>query len=313
MPQARVGRALIAGCVCIAAACGADSAGAGGSGEDALRTDDTGYTVPEGPPARRIVSLIPAATEILFVLGAGPQLVARTDYCDYPPEVRELQSVGTGIRPAVEPILSLRPDLVLAFAGPDNAASIDRLRSLGVRLFAVRHNTVEDLLANIRRLGSLTGRTAAADSLARSISATLDSLAREAEGGTPVRVYYDLWGEPPHTIGGGSYLNDLIRVGGGLNVFGHLGAPSPQVNVEAVIEARPDVILLPLGRTRRDPVDMLRRRPGWNVIPAVRAGRVAAVDADLVHRLGPRLPEAARAVAEAIARGRADDETKGDP
>ncbi|MBI4512947.1 MAG: ABC transporter substrate-binding protein, partial [Gemmatimonadetes bacterium] len=133
---------LLAGLAC------AGDAGSSGFDADSLRTDDTGYALRFERRPERIVSLIPTATEILFAIGAGPRLLARTDYCNYPPEARRLPSVGDGIRPAVEPILAFRPDLVVMFAGPDNAPSIERLRALGVPVFAVYHNSLPDLYRN---------------------------------------------------------------------------------------------------------------------------------------------------------------------
>lgn len=299
MRYARAGRAFIAGLLHLGLACSSEREGAR-LASDSLRRDDTAHLFEIETRPRRILSLIPATTEILFAIGAGASLVARTDYCDFPPEARRLPSVGNGIRPAVEPILSFDPDLVVIFAGPDNAASIERLRELGVPVFAVRHNSIADLYLNIRRLGALTHRGTSAEALVRRIQSALDSIAAASASGTPVAVYYDLWGEPPHTIGSGSYLSDLIRLGGGRNVFADLDAPSPRVNLEAILAVRPDLVIVPSTRPLDDPVAHLRARPGWAALPAVSEGRVATVDADLVHRLGPRLPDAARAIARAI-------------
>ena len=304
MAIARAGRAVIGGIIAAGLACTPEPRSSAGVAGDRSLDDDTGRPFEATAPARRLVSLIPAATEILFAVGAGSQLVARTDYCDHPPAARLLPSVGSGIRPAVEPILSFEPDLVVLFAGPDNAASIERLRELGAPVFAIRHNSIADLYRNIRRLGTLTGRSTAAESLAAGIEVALDSIAERRPDGPPVRVYYDLWGEPPHTIGGGSYLSDLIRIAGGRNVFGDLDVPSPRVSLEAILAARPDVILVPTGPSGADPLERLRARPGWTSLAAVREGHVAGVDADLAHRLGPRLPDAARAIADAIERVR---------
>ncbi len=229
-------------------------------------------------------------------------MIARTDYCDYPPEARQLPSAGSGIRPPVEPVLAFRPDLVVIFAGPDNAASIERLRALGTPVFAIRHNSIEDLEWNLRRLGALVGAAQRADSLARAIRGALDSIARAAASDPRPRVYYDLWGDPPHTIGRGSYLNELIAIAGASNVFGYLEAPSPRINFEAVLAADPDIVITS-AEPGVDPVARLRARPGWRALPAVREGRVAAVNPDLVHRLGPRLPQAARELAAAVAEG----------
>jgi len=260
--------------------------------------DDLGRTLTLSAPATRIVSLIPAATEILFEIGAGDQVVGRTQYGTHPPEAIEVPDVGAGIRPSAEVVLARAPDAVVLFAGADNRAAVAEFERLGIPTLALYHNSFRDLERNIERLGALSGHPAeAAETVARIRTELADvaALTREA---TRISVYYDLWANPPITIGAGSYLDSLVRVAGGSNVFGDLPEPSPQVSLEAIVVRDPVLVLVPVesGSIRNSPAE----RQGWAVIPAVRDDRVRNVEADLLHRLGPRIGEAAVALAIAI-------------
>ena len=300
-----VGPAGGAAAVALAALAGAAGGGAPtasaapAAGADTIRIpDDRGDTLVLPGPARRVVSLIPAATELVFAVGSGDRLVGRTRYGTHPPAAREVPSVGEGIRPSVESVVARRPDAVLVYAGQTNSATFRRFEELGVPVLAMEHNTIPQLMRNIRRLGLLTGRESAADSLAAAIRSRLAAVAGVVRGRRRVRVYYDLWPDPPRTVGAGSYLDSLISVAGGRNVFGDLEGPSPLVSLETVVERRPDVVVVPRGAggERVPPGE----RPGWGKLRAVKAGDVVAVDAGLMDRLGPRLGEAAAHLAAAL-------------
>ncbi len=266
---------------------------------DTIRiADDRGDTLELAAPADRVVSLIPAATEILFALGSGDRLVGRTRYGTHPPAARTVPSVGEGIRPSAEEVVDRRPDAVVVYAGQANTGSIRRFEELDVPLLALEHNTIPQLMANISRLGTLTGREPAADSLVAAIRKRLEMVARVVEGRRRVPVYYDLWPDPPRTVGAGSYLDSLITLAGGRNVFGDLEAPSPRVSLETVVERRPAVVVAPRGGGGERPPPA--ERPGWGKLEAVEGDDVVAVDAELLDRLGPRLGEAAAHLAAAL-------------
>ena len=265
---------------------------------------------PEGGahgPATRVVSLIPAATEILFAIGAGDRLVGRTRWGVHPPEAAAVPDVGDGIRPSLETVLAREPDLVVLVEGSDNRGVAGRLASFGVRTLALTHNTLDDLERNIDALGEAVGCEGSAARLVTRIRQDLERVAA-ARDGPPIRVYYDVWPDPPMTIGRGSYLDSLLTLSGGENVFGELAAPSPQVSLEAIVRADPDVVLYSAGGGAEAPGE----RPGWEHVPAVAAGRVARIDGDLVGRLGPRVGAAARELARAI-RDAAPAPTAGPP
>lgn len=247
------------------------------------------------PPVRRVVSLIPAATEILFAIGAGDRVVGRTHWGVHPAEAATVPDVGDGIRPSLEAVLARDPDLVVLVGGSDNRGVAARLEALGVRTMSLTHNTLADLDRNIRALGEAVGCAGSAARLLTRIRGGLARVAAERRG-PPVRVYYDVWPDPPMTIGRGSYLDSLLTIAGAENVFGDLEAPSPQVSLEAIVRADPDRILYSAGSG----ADAPRARPGWEHVPAVAAGRVTRIDGDLVGRLGPRVAAAARELARAV-------------
>lgn len=261
--------------------------------------DDLGREVRLAAPPRRIVSLVPAFTEIVFALGAGDRLVGRTRYGVHPPEARDVPSVGQGVRPSIEAVVAREPELVLLFAGAENRSTADRFADLGVPALALEHNGVDDLFDNLELLGRLTGRRGAAGRLARRLRCRLGAVARVTSRAEPRRVYYEVWGDPPVTVGAGSYLDSLVAVAGGVNVFGELEAPSPRVSLEAISARRPEVVIVP-RREGGGASPPLRERPGWGALEAVRLGRVRQIDGDLVHRLGPRLGEAAAELAAAL-------------
>lgn len=261
--------------------------------------DDSGQVVVLSQPARRIVSLIPALTEVLFAIGAGDRIVGRTRFDHHPPEVLTVRSVGDGIRPNLELVLSREPDLVVLFAGRDNLGVAAQLRRLGLVTLAVNHNSLVDLERNLRRLGRVTGCQEGAQRLLDDIRHGLEEV-RQATASLPRRrVYYDLWSSPTITVGQGSYLDSLLTLAGGRNVFGDLRGSSPQVSLEAIVAVDPDVILWAVDSAAAV-LSPPGERPGWRVLRAVRLGRVRAVNSGLVSRLGPRIAEATAVLAAAI-------------
>jgi len=157
--------------------------------------DDAGVVVGLPGPARRIVSLIPASTELLFALGAGDRLVGRTTWCDYPPEAARIPSVGDGLNPNVEAVVARQPDLVVLYQSPSNHGAAERFRGLGLATIEVALNRIADFERAARILGRATGHEPAADSLIRRVRAGLDSATMRAA--RPPNVLLLAWEQPP--------------------------------------------------------------------------------------------------------------------
>ena len=284
------------GLVVVLAACAAAPRGGG-----LTRIDDWGRAVSLRAPARRIVSLAPATTELLFALGLGGRVVGRTRWCDYPSAARAVPDVGEGIGPNVEAVAALRPDLVLLYASSANRAAAGRFAALGIATAAVQLDRAADVRRAAVLIGGLAGAARAADSLV----AAFDSARAAAERDAPrlahrPRLYVDVWTDPPMTVGRGSYLSEVIRAAGGENVFGDVRASSATVSLETIVSRDPDAILVLATDTSRVPD--LASRPGWSAVRAVRERRVLVLDGTLYGRPSLRMPAAARDLAGRLAR-----------
>lgn len=250
-------------------------------------------------PVQRIISLIPSATETIVALGAADRLVARTAF-DVDPALAHLPSVGEGLTPSLESLTTLRPDLVVAW--PDNASRsvIGRLERFGARIYTPQVQTLNDLRRTTEELGNLLGLEEAADSLVDSIDDDLQAVRAAVVGLEPPTVFYVVWYEPPTTAGPGTYIDELIQIAGGRNVFADAPGQWPQVSMEVVVRRQPDIVLI--SQTETSPIDVgsLESAVGWRELRAVRQGRALQVEANLYNRPGPRVAEAARRLAELL-------------
>lgn len=262
-----------------------------------VAVDDLGDTVRLARPATRIVSLIPATTELLFALGLGDQVVGRTTWCDYPPAASAVPSLGDGLQPNLEAIVATRPDLVVLYNSVQNVAAADRLRSQGIPTVLLTTDRLADVPRLARLLAPLGGRAAAGDSLARHFEASLDSATASGRA-QPQRVLILAWDQPPIVIGAGSFLSELVARAGASNVFENLAAASAPVSLEAIASREIDVVLV-LG----DSAPGFARRAEWQSVPAVREHRFVYVPSALFSRPGPRSPEALRVLSAALRAG----------
>ncbi|HET6681528.1 MAG TPA: cobalamin-binding protein [Gemmatimonadaceae bacterium] len=258
----------------------------------AIDIDDFGDTLALDSAPTRIVSLVPTTTEILFTIGAGDRLVGRSHWDHWPAAALRVPDVGDGMRPNLEAILAVRPDLVVLYAGEENRPAAQRLRAAGIPTLGLRIDRIAETQRAIRLLGLVTGDTTDARMLADSIDATLLAVRRATRGLPAPRVAWKVWDAPLMVIGGGSYLSELIEIAGGTNVYADSPEPSPQISLEDLLRRDPDLILAgPEG------AGSLNRLPGWRALRAVRNGGVLVVDTALMGRPGVRLGEAAVSLA----------------
>ncbi len=256
--------------------------------------DDAGDTVAIRVPARRIASLIPASTELLFAIGAGEALVGRTAWCDYPAEASAVADLGDGINPNLEAILARRPDLVILYNSARHAGVAARLRELGIPALRLSTDALGDVVRLAVLFGRLTGREREADSVAAAFDTALAAASR-AEPGRAPKVLLLVWEQPPMTIGRGSFLNDLVERAGGENLFADVAASAGNVSIEAVAVRDPDLILT----TAAGP-SAFANRPEWQVVPAVRERRFLHVTGSEFNRPSPRAPAAIRELARRL-------------
>ena len=236
-------------------------------------TDDFGDTLRTGLTPQRIVSLNPTTTELLFAIGAGPRVVGRTSYDFFPAEVRNVPDLGPGLRPNVEAVLAAHPDLVLLYASADNRDAARRLRAAGVATAAYRIDRIADMERVTLLLGRLSGDSMAAHRTVDSVNATLDRV-RKATASLPhPTIFWPLWDSPLLSVGRGSFLNELVDIAGGRNVFADLPQPSPTVTFEELLRRDPDVIVASAASRIR-----LEANEHFQTLRAVREHHFATID-----------------------------------
>src|SRR5688572_12535755 len=257
--------------------------------------DDAGDPLPPVATRSRIVSLIPATTEILFALGAGDRVVGRTHWDAWPPEALQVPDLGDGIRPSVETVIGARPDLVVLYAAGDNKAAATALRAAGVDVISLRIDRIAEFERATTILGDMVGEQQRARTVIDSVRATLLRVRNATRSLVRPTVFMLSWETPLMTIGSGSFLTELVEIAGGQNVFGDLSGPSPQVSFEEVLRRDPRYVL-----GRPETAGKLGANERWRGLPAVREGRVLVMDTLLVGRRGVLLGEAAVSLARLL-------------
>ncbi len=248
-------------------------------------------------PARRVVSLGPALTEMLYAVGAGDRLVGRTSFCNYPPAAAKVPAVGGATGWNEELVTSLRPDLILALEG--RTAEVERLARLSrARLEVLPTRHLADVWRNLARIGELVGERPRATRLVADLRAKVESRRKAAMARREhPSVFYMVWDQPLMAAGPQSYLGDLVTLAGGRNIVPESNAGSyPTFSWEALLAADPDVILA--ARDRGAALENLKAR--YPRLKAVRAGRVRTLPDDLISRPGPRVVQALDAVEAAL-------------
>ena len=254
---------------------------------------------------QRIVSLVPAVTEMLFALGAGDRVVGVSDYDTYPPEALERPRVGALINPNIEKIFELQPDLVITYG--TQALLRDRLAVAGIRQYPFLHGPIEEMLTYVQELGRELRLEDRGLELAQEIRSELSDIRDEGPPDNPTvfLVHSRVAGTMGTFYSGGkhSFFNELIEIAGGDNIFGDVDDDSLQPSLEEVLKRQPEVIIELVPSDRGDRTRIAERLNDWqklDTVPAVKNGRVYILAGDYLLLIGPRLHLAARRLAEAI-------------
>ena len=261
-------------------------------------TDGIGRKVSVIPDPQRIISLAPNLTEVLFALGLGDRIVGVTSYCDFPEAAKSREKVGDTLRPNLERIIALKPDLVLVTTSSQLENITRRLDLLSIPVYVTNPRTVQQVLASIETLGMVTGTTAQAQSLADNLAKRIHTVESRVKDLPKPRVLYVLQTGPLITAGRNTFINDLINLAGGVSISGEEPTDFPQFSRETVIARSPEVIVAPSihGTELVKAADLQR---DFAMTPAVRANRIVRVNPDCVDRPGPRIVDGL----EQLARG----------
>jgi iron complex transport system substrate-binding protein len=259
-----------------------------------------------GQTARRIVSLVPNVTEMLFAIGAGPQVVGVSTYDDFPAETGTLPRVGALLDPDTERIFSLRPDLVIVYGSQAELEA--QFARAGIRVFAYRHSGVANALQTIRDVGRLTGHATDAERVARDLSAQLDAIRARVRAQPRPRTMLVIGRDSGalrgvYVSGGVGFLHELLDIAGGDDLFGDIKRESVQPSNETMIVRAPDVIIELRAGTEPQAGTLQRERAVWNLlasVPAVRNNRVHLLYGGYLLSAGPRLARAADTLARVL-------------
>ena len=260
--------------------------------------DDNGDKLTIAGVAQRIISLSPNTTEILFHIGAGEKIVGADEYSNYPQAANKIVRVNNHAAANYELILSLKPDVVIAWQSGNGEKIISRIRELNIPVFVVETSSLEDIPNLYRRLGQLSGRDSQANIQAENFSKRLNQLRTTYSSREQIRLFYQIWNEPLMTLNGDHMVTDMIELCGGVNVFADAAALVPYVNIESVVAANPHIIISG-GNNKTDLLDSGFWRK-WTGISAVKHQHLYAIPSDLLQRHSDRILEGTGLMCEYI-------------
>lgn len=264
--------------------------------------DAMGRNVVLEKPARRIVSLAPHITEILYAAGAGEQLVGAVSYSDYPEAAKNIPRVGSYDKISYESVVALNPDLVIVWQSGNGEEVAQRLESLGLNIYVGEPRKLEDVAQSLRTFGRLSGHDKQGDVAADQFLAKLAELGSTYSQQQRIGVYYQLWNEPMMTMNGEHLISDVIRLCGGRNVFAEALPLVPRISVESVVRANPKVIIASgMGQARPEWLDDWR---SWSAIDAVHNDQLYFIPPELLQRHTPRIIQGAEQMCTFLAQAR---------
>lgn len=252
--------------------------------------DDMGRKLYLAKTPKRIVSLAPSITEMLFAIGSEEEIVGVTEFCDFPPEALNKPKVGYS-QPNLEVLVALEPQLVVAPKSFIRADLLTKLEQLKIPTFILDPHTVEDILAHIQLLGRITGHSQEANEQAALIRKQLGSLSSSLVDLPRPSLLYVINSDPLITVGPGSFIQHLIELAGGRNAAEQAASPYPRLTMEEVLRQNPDILLFPVGNQEGIPQAEQDAWKRWDTLSAVQQGRLFQIQSDLLNRPGPRIIE----------------------
>lgn len=259
--------------------------------------DDEGHAIGLEKPAQRIITLAPHLAELVFAAGAGEHIIATVEWSDYPAEAVELPRVGDSFRVDMERVISLNPDIVLAWGSGTPQETVNGLRTLGLKVAVLQPTDLESIARQMEWVGRLTGEMDAAEAAAENFRVRRDALAKEFSGRATVSVFYQISSQPLYTVSDAHSISALIRLCGGRNVFAELEQVAPAVSREAVLARNPEAVVA--GKYSAT-VESLEEWREWPELAATRMNNLFTVPAELVARATPRILDGAEILCERL-------------
>ncbi len=258
-------------------------------------TDDAGKTLTLKTPAKRILSLAPHVTELLYAAGAGDLIVGTVEYSDFPEAAKKIPRVGSHTSLDLERIVALKPDLIVIWLHGNAQKQLDRLLELGIPAFYNEPTRLDHIPRSIETLGTLTGTSTQARAAAAAFRTKMEALRTRYANRAPVSLFYQVWSKPLTTLNGQHLVADVIGLCGGKSLFADLKPKAPAVAMEAVIEADPEAIVS--TSFLKDGLELWAK---WPRMRAVKNGHLFAMDGNIINRHGPRITDGAEKLCEIL-------------
>ena len=264
--------------------------------------DDEGNLVRLEKPAKRIISLAPSLTELVYAAGAGSRLIGVVEYSDYPASADSLPVVGRFDGLDIERILELKPDLIVAWQSGNPKSSITQLKNLNLKVYVAEPKNLSSIPSHIEKLSVLTGTESRAQIAIQEFNSIYDELKRRYNNKSKVKIFYQLWDRPIITVGGNELINDIIELCGGENIFGDLPQLAPKIDQESVLIRNPKVIVASGSNTERP--QWLDEWKLWPQLTAVAEENLYFIIPELLQRHTPRALLGTRQMCEYIDQAR---------
>ncbi len=233
-----------------------------------------------------IIALSPHIVEMLYDIGAGEQIIGTTAFADYPEQAKNIPIIGNYLRLQIEKVITLKPDIIIAWKSGNPSDDLARLQQLGFNIVYSQPNTFEDVAKEMREFGEITGHKIQANEKAKKFLTELDVIKKQYQHKTKVVAFYELWSRPLTTVAKGSWPQQFLNVCGVDNPFKQVATPYPQVNIEKVLQTPIQLIIQPLSVNQTDKQGF--NWQDWTVIPAVKNKKIIQPDADAMHRMTAR-------------------------
>ena len=254
-------------------------------------TDDTGYTFGLRKPARRIVSLAPHITETLFAAGAGKYIVGVVAYSDYPAEATKIQQIGSYKKIDIEAVVALQPDVVIAWGTGNDSMQIEQLRKLGLKVYVDDPRKIQDIADAIEDYGRMVDNMRDSIEVAQEFRLRYRDIRGKYSNRAKLRGFYQVWNKPLITINDQHLITDVMRICSIENTFGYLTQLAPRINIEAVLEKDPQMIIASgMGEAKPEWLDDWRK---WHNLQAVQYNNLFYIPPAIIQRHAPRILDAA--------------------
>lgn len=260
-------------------------------GKDLLFMDETGRKVKIPYPAKRIVSLAPSITEILFALGLNKEIAAITNFCDYPEAVLNKPRIGGFVNPDIEKIVSLKPDLIIGIRDGNRMDTVDRLNDFGFPVYLIDPKGFDGVMATIKSIGQVVGKEKESGKMVKEMVEKKENMITLTRPLSKPKVFFQVGEVPLITVGKGTLADDLIRLAGGRSISENETESYPAYGIETILAKAPEIIIITSMESKKGHTSLIKRWQNWKSIPAVKMNSIHVIDSNLVDRPTPRIAE----------------------